>query len=488
MSRAHTEKRLRSLAWARERVAYSREQIADIFGMSPNESGNLILTLMNEGILSQRRKFDRTEQADESALESFIGSGDYAFSYVGMYCHRGHLVYVMPKYYTEDALMEPELALAGGALPTTRMNVFAQVIKVIARYQSKYENVFSDALHERESTCYLALLVSLLCDYAEHGEYREDVDLISRNGSGRILWNRTINTTTPFMQDGTPVYVDVDTCRTIDAEDHFITRLHRVIVKECYRQLELFSLPELLELPHVETIEENIEELGETDFLLHCVESELNQQFDSRRRHILQLMQTYLHQRFEQDELPEYSFSFGCTHFHTVWEDVCRCSLGVDVKSRYGIQPPRWSICDGAAADVQPLKLDMLFVKEGVAYVFDAKYYLPEIINGRVSRLPGVNDVTKQFLYAIAVQKKEALSTPPELLPHTVCNAFLMPLPVDGSRTAEVEYYADIEMGLFSGMRIKVFRLQAAQLYEAYLTHRKCNWPECLFSLTCREV
>ncbi len=459
-------------------MAYTRDQIADIFGLKPKEAGDLILNLMQEGILSQRKRSDRAELVDDSALEAFIGSGDYAFSYVGMYCHRGYLVYVLPKYYTEEALMAPEITVVGSALSITRMSVFAQVIKVIARWKSKYEQAVADSQHERVSDCYLALLVSLLCDYAEHGEYREDVDLISRNGSGRILWNRTINSTTPFMQAGTPVYVDVVTCRTVDAEDHFITRLHRVIVKECCRQLDLFSLTELLNLPHVASIEENIEELGETDYLLHCVELELSQQFDSRRRHILQLMQTYLQERFEQDELPEYSFAFGCTHFQTVWEDVCRCTLGADVKSHYGIQPPRWSVCDGVVADVQPLKLDMLFVKEGTAYVFDAKYYLPEVIEGRVCRLPGVNDVTKQFLYAMAVQKKEALSSPPEWLPHIVCNAFLMPMPLDGSHTEDVELYADIEMGLFSGMSIKVFRLSIAQLYTAYLESRKCDWLE----------
>lgn len=483
MSHARTENRLRSLAWVRERVAYTREQIADIFCLSIDESGDLILTLMQDGILSQRRKSDRAEQNDDSALEAFIGSGDYAFSYVGMYCHKGCLVYVLPKYYTEEALTAPEFSLAGGALPIKRMSVFAQVIKVIARWKSKYEQEVSDSQHERDSDCYLALLVSLLCDYAEHGEYREDVDLISRNGNGRILWNRTINSTTPFMQDGTPVYVDVVTCRTVDAEDHFITRLHRVIVKECYRQLEQFSLTELLNLPCVETIEENIEELGETDYLLHCVEAELSQQFDSRRRHILQFMQTYLQQRFEQDEQPEYSFAFGCSHFQTVWEDVCRCTLGVDVRNHYAIQAPRWVFGEEKQADVQSLKLDMMFEREGIAYVFDAKYYLPEVINGRVCRLPGVNDVTKQYLYAMAVQKRESLCSPPAVLPHTVCNAFLMPLPVDSSQTEEVQHYADIEMGLFNGMSIKVFRLPVAQLYADYLEERKCNLLELLFAL-----
>ena len=149
MNHACTENRLSSLAWVRERVAYTREQIAYIFGLQPNEAGDLILNLMRDGILSQCRKSGRVELADSSALDAFIGSGDYAFSYVGMYCHRGYLVYVLPKYYTVASLLEPEIIEAGGAFPVTRLNIFSQVIKVIARWKSKYERAFSDSLHEQ---------------------------------------------------------------------------------------------------------------------------------------------------------------------------------------------------------------------------------------------------------------------------------------------------------------------------------------------------
>lgn len=445
---------LQSVTWVRERQAYSATDVKSMLGVSDE---SVLLKLQQANIL-------RVKTAD--AEEEPLGNGEYAFSYVGLLCHRGHLVYVLPKYVTSDAASGPMKPL------------LAQVLRVIHTYKTKHEHELQSAHSEQHSDSYLARLVTLLADYAENGEYRDDELVTSLNSPGRIMWNLTINATTPFMQDGEPVYVDTYNRRLVDAEDHFITRLHRVVVKECCHILQQFGLVELLNLPMVDAIEEDAETLGEPQYLLHRVESELGSQFDSRRRHILHLLRDYLQNRHYNSPSPDDTYTYGSSSFHAVWEDVCRSTLGDDVREAFAIKPPVWTLDSKDTGPVQSLQLDMLFLDDNgeTAYVMDAKYYVPYIVDGSVRCLPGVGDVTKQFLYRQAVMSQKALTVHDahtgngkRTLPTTAYNAFLMPQEFPSSQSEPVQHYAYVAMGLFDGSRIDTFRLAPEPLYDAYL-------------------
>lgn len=410
----------------------------------------------------QQANILRVKLADSE--DAPLGNGEYAFSYVGMLCHRGHLVYVLPKYVTSDASSEAMKPL------------FAQLLRVIHTYKTKHEYELQSAHSEQHSDSYLARLVTLLADYAENGEYRDDEQVTSLNSPGRIMWNLTINATTPFMQDGEPVYVDTYNRHLVDAEDHFITRLHRVVVKECCHILQKFGLVELLNLPMVDAMEEDAEELGEPQYLLHRVESELGCQFDSRRRHILHLLRDYLQNRHYNSPSPDDTYTYGSSSFHAVWEDVCRSTLGEDVQKKFTIKPPEWKLDSKDTGPDQSLQLDMLFLDDmGRAYVMDAKYYVPYKVSGSVRGLPGVGDVTKQFLYRQAVMSPKALKVKVDTLPETAYNAFLMPQEFPSSQSEPVQHYASVAMGLFDGSRIDTFRLAPEPLYDAYLRGAKAG-------------
>lgn len=467
--------RLRSITWVREREAYSRDDVLAIFGLAEAEQGEaaeFLALLMNKRIL---KKNTAAIGEEEDPLERLTGSGDYAFSYVGLYCYKGCLVYSLPKYERQYNLTKPERQTPETKPEPGRMAAFSLLMRVIRRYNaSKISEALENVLQEQNSDCYLAQLVSMVTDYAEHGEYRDDEQRIALNEQGRILWNRTINCTTPFMQDDEPVYLDTYTSRLVDAEDHFITRLHRVVVKECCRQLQVFGLVDLLELPMVDAIEEDAEELGDTEYLLHCVENELGCQFDSRRRHILHRLKAYLEGEMQRvDDAPE-DYFFGCTSFHCVWEKVCACTLGMDVKEHYRIKPPEWHLDGSGEATASKLKPDMIFIDDTTAYLMDAKYYLPEKKDGnKVYGLPGVGDVTKQFLYRKAIKDAAALepdTARTKLDRKCVYNAFLMPQDTSLENPGEVEHYAHVTMPLFGkGNRIDTYRLAVTPLYSAYV-------------------
>ena len=295
------------------------------------------------------------------------------------------------------------------------------------------------------------------------------------------MWERTINTTTPHLQDDAPIYMDTVNRRLVDAEDHFITRLHRVVVKECCQRLQRFGLVQLLNLPMVDAVEEDVESLGDTSYLIHCVEIELGNQFDSRRRRILHLLLDYLKDSCYESTINVATYTFGCNCFNQVWEDVCRCTLGKDVKEQFLITPPLWevqsSLGKAEPAAVQSLKLDMLFLEKNTAYVMDAKYYMP-YRNGENScwaGLPGVGDVTKQFLYRQAILSPcalEPISSRPA--PQCAYNAFLMPQAGSAPSEHLVQHFAGVTMPLFPRSRVDAFRLAPAPLYTAYLHGMEC--------------
>lgn len=467
-----TDLRLCSTTWVRERETYTRDAIAGIFGLTGEKADMIMSDLVYKGILKKCSKTSEPQSEDEqnNPLELFIGKGDYAFNYVGIYCYEGHLVYSLPKYVQLHELKAPEPS-RGSTTDAARMESLAQLMKVIHRYESQNTENLDNLQLENDNDHYLAQLVSLVADYIENGEYRDDEQRDALNENGRILWDRTINSIQPHIQKGRPVYTDMYTRRLVDAEDHFISKLHRVIVKECERQLAVFGLTVLLELPIVETIEDDVEELGDTEYLIHCIDNELGCQFDSRRIHILNILKAYLEKRRQRDEEAQNEYYFGSTAFHAVWEEVCREVFGKDERKQHEIDPPKWEFTANSAwqGPKESLEPDIIIKRPNAYWLFDAKYYLPRVNGNTVYGLPGVDDVTKQFLYQQDLQEKKGADTRP------IHNAFLMPLP-DGelAQSAPISFYARVSMPLFGQRKyIYTFRIHPQTLYSAYLSAKE---------------
>ena len=163
---------------------------------------------------------------------------------------------------------------------------------------------------------------------------------------------------------------------------------------------------------------------------------------------------------------------FGSTAFHAVWEEVCREVFGKDERKQHEIAPPQW-IFEGKPwkGPEESLEPDIIIKRPNAYWLFDAKYYLPQVNGNTVYGLPGVGDVTKQFLYQQDLQEKKGADIRP------IHNAFLMPLP-DGeatqSATAPISFYARVSMPLFGQRKyIYTFRIHPQTLYSAYLSAKE---------------
>lgn len=468
MSSSSTAITVHSLSWVRERVAYSADTLCELFGVPSSERASLITDLQAKRIIN-RRGFDNiggTEDAEP--LESYITGADYSFLFVGMYCRAGYMVCVLPKYANAELLKVPDQGDFHRPCPAARRVIFSQVLKAVRRYKHSAQHELPENQQDSEDSNYLSLLVSLLSDFVENGVYRDNRTTDTLNARGRILWPATIHKTNAVLQEGGPVYPDVVTRKTEFEPQHPITLLHRRIAGECYRCLHDLGLIDLLDLPVIE--DEEVQDSYDATHMLYLVESELNVQFDSRRRYILTLLREYLFKQSRADSAQVEEYAFGCSSFNLLWEDACRSVLGHDYSRLWSILPPDWHFADRTVSALKSLEPDIIISDEKDTCILDAKYYLPmESGTGMPSGLPGIESVTKQFLYQQALLNSDSVEPAKGRIVPPIYNAFLMPLPQSvGLDDRTVSYYATITMPLFPNMEIIVLRISPNKLLSCY--------------------
>ena len=462
----------------REQEPYTRTDLLRIFGVINHENpdaqwAKLERRLEQHKMLRRRSAYTNAEELKSSEFAGHeTDSREYSLSFVGVYAWKNRLVYALPKY-TKKLSGQGYLKLHSLGEQAEVGQHLATVMQVLRRYSSKRVKESLSTTADTSKDDYLALLVYIITDYAHHGLYRDDRQEEQMNGRGRILWNKTIQSTYPFIQANRPCYMDLVVRRTVDDHDNFFTRLHLFIVNNCYDALEKLGLIQLLSLPQITEDAVPEDDLGDDHYLKHRIRSEMGCQFDSRRRHILQLMLKYLEKEAERDTAHPEEMVFGSTAFHAVWEEVCREVFGKDERKQHEIAPPKWEFTTNPAwqGPKESLEPDIIIKRPNAYWLFDAKYYLPRVNGNTVYGLPGVGDVTKQFLYQQDLQEKKGADIRP------IHNAFLMPLP-DGelaqSATAPISFFARVSMPLFEQLKyIYTFRIIPQTLYSAYLSAKE---------------
>ncbi|WP_430616652.1 hypothetical protein IGJ66_002395 [Enterococcus sp. DIV0176] len=348
----------------------------------------------------------------------------YKFTFVGIIMVKSFAFLVYPKYWRET---KKEVG---------KVDKFTQILAVIDKYNrsNKASGTGADTIYGESR---LSNLIHLLQDYLSSGLYSNEEALIEINGEGQILWERTIDESSPYMNNGVPVYLDMHTQINILDESDIIRRLHAAIITEVGNEID--ALLDYINLGFdFHLTDESVSDFGTNDYLLYLLDRELSRQFITKKQTMLANMKHYIE---ESDRNPDDSVQlYGTTNFNLVWEEVCaevyRNSLDMDMNSLglhkvfsdekletnnhlWGklklsnyVEKPLW-IHAGKKTEAQgTLILDVLEVdtEAKVFKIFDAKYYqinFKENVDGRlvVSGQPGVGDITKQYLYQLAYKE-----------------------------------------------------------------------------------
>lgn len=466
----------------KEQKKYSKKTLIKLFESNDIEILSLLTSLNGYGILKVVKK-RRTQNLKSSVINeeiksSSIGSEEeyYVFNFVGIVMLGNRILKCYPKYLHNKLQPKQELS---------------QILEVLDKYNATEQIItIFDEDDEDKSFNLLAVMLYILKDYHEYGSYNNNQNIIESNGSGEILWEKTINDTFPLMQKNKPYYFDLYTQDKRENDHDYFKRLHNAIVSLCSRELRRTGLEELFGLLNADISDEELDDFGDYEEILSNIDKEINLQYNTRKLNLLKLLYLYISQDSHLTDKANFSF-YGTTNFNLVWERVCAEVLdnklyvklqdlpikfeSVDERVRLIdlIEKPQWN----GKGDIFSIRANETLIPDIIsinkiddsAYsfiLFDAKYYNLILQENKLIGNPGVGDVTKQYLYQLAYQKILLQSNI-----HSVKNCFLMPTEEDKVINAGTVNMSILEdLGL---ERIQLRKLPACYMYDMYINSKK---------------
>ena len=465
--------------YIREQKRYTQREMGQIFDCSEEKVIPLIRKLKEFGVLKTVKASDSQKEMSELMDEDIeiadveFGESEYyyVFTFVGVIIVYGKALKIFPKYIVSNEKPKDELK---------------QIIKVLEKYNSKEQiiRMFNDS-SESSSFNLLAVLLFLMQDYFENGLYNNTEEIVESNGTGEILWDKTINDTFAIISNNRPYYIDLKTKKRVNNDYDYFKRLHECILTMASNELKNAELLDLFEITEIDLSNEQLEEFGDTDYILYRIENELGSQFNTRKQLVLKTIYAYLNHSgnlYDTDCLS----MFGTNSFNLVWEAVCADILDNQLDNQLGslplplplkpeydrslklidlIEKPLWSITGKTAKDT--LIPDLVAINDKQFVIFDAKYYNAKLEPGFAPKgQPGIESITKQYLYQLAYRKF--------ITDHgfaSVKNCFLMP-----TEKEEIENMGEAALDMLSNLglqNIQVRFIPATRAYDNYLSGQK---------------
>lgn len=323
-------------------------------------------------------------------------ANEVALNYVGVIAHGTAVVCAIPKYYNRQVVPSEQL-----------ISDFAKILKVLKRISKSYQIPDGKNLSASELGIFNELILAdnLLRDYLEYGLYRKNIDVLLINGDGETNWNATVNQLNPIFSSKRPIYYDVYNSSAITEEYNVVTVLHKFFIR---KYLKKFGKILDYNFTFTDDCVNEIFELGSVEYLRSAVRKELYSVYSDREILLLKRLLSVLNEE-EFEESSAFSL-FGTGYFHTVWEKVC-AEVFQNRLEEYShlIAKPLWNDTNGLNVTKKTLKPDIICTlggEESKFFVLDAKYYdlAYQLKNGELSvdENPGIEDVSKQFLYEMA--------------------------------------------------------------------------------------
>ena len=480
-------KNLMKSVYIKEQKRYLLSELSKLFIVNERKTKDILKLLRSYGVLKIVSKSkDKKELSDIVEVDDEISDIDsdsenvyyYIFTFVGIMIVSGIVLKIYPKYIFKN---------------DTPLLQLKQILKVIEK-QNKKEQFIKFHIESLESTSYnlLATILYLYNDYNEYGIYTTTQDIFEVNGNGEINWDKTINETFTLISNNKPFYPELITRKKIDDDNDYFKILHEVILTQCSKQLKKTGLLELFEFEELNLVEKKIDDLGDKDYVLNKILKELNVQFNTRKQLLLKTMYAYISCESDLGTNSDFSL-YGTNSFHVIWENVCaevfnnmlnkklsELSLPLKLKREYNgnhklisiIEKPSWNNKHGEF-ESDTLIPDLISIyqdnnQEHKFIIFDAKYYTIKINGKTMTGQPGIESITKQYLYQLAYKK---FIDEHGFKKENIRNCFLLP-----TENSEVEEYGSVSMEMLTTLgleKIQVRLLPAEVIYSKYLKKTK---------------
>ncbi len=470
-----------------ELQSYSISECQSIFDLSEDETREVLKTLAYKNIVRKMSKNLSTVELEElnngesfEQLNKEFEGDNYKFKFVGIITVKDVCLIIYPKYISEfDENFDKD------------NKIIKQLIEVMRKYESKEQKQFLSNNEKNKNYNLLALAIDLYDDYHINGLYSNEKTIIEENGEGEILWDKTINEKDAYFINDVPFYLDFFSVNKETNEEDFFRRLHRCIITESYSKIE--EIFDILDYEPINISDDEIDYFGDKEYIITRLNQEMSRQFIDKKQKQLNMMKNYFLETENSNEDEEIKF-IGTTSFNLVWEKVCAIvlgnsldkkleDLGLDTIDNTGnitlkevISKPEWKVSnsDIKHQSAKTLIPDLIvYNKEDRSIsIYDAKYYNIILTEKLLKNYPGVEDISKQYLYELAYRdliKRNNLKIKE--------NAFIMPTDKKmENQDTFFEEIGEVEFDIFENMEFKPIRVKlasATKMYEKYLKSEK---------------
>lgn len=475
----------------REQKRYSLFDLIKIFDLSEQEIKillkklklyNIVKTVKNS--IRQKQSFELLDDEIEN-VEVLIDNNEYlyVFTYVGVVIVSGLVIKCYPKYIFNNDNPIKELKL---------------VLKVIEKFNKNEQIIkFQDNLLDGTASNKIAAMLYFLNDYYDNGIYTNISNTIEVNGNGEINWDKTINETYALINQNRPYYTDLFTKKKINNEYDYFKRLHETILTICSKYLEACGLLELFDLLAVNLSDEGLDDFGEAEYILGQIQKEISSQFNTRKQLLLKSFYSFVANGGGKFNRSDFSL-YGTSSFHVIWEKVCAIVIDNHLETNldelpllYGlsddyidysktslinlIERPKWAVRNTG----KPHESEKTFTPDLINLnvnsngelqflIFDAKYYNLCLNEKTLSGQPGVESISKQYLYQLAYKdflEKQNISI--------VKNCFLFPTETDQFMNIGEVYLEMLDnLGL---EKIQLIMLPSHVVYKCFLSNKRLD-------------
>ena len=288
------------------------------------------------------------------------------------------------------------------------------------KYESKEQKQFLSNNEENKNYNLLALAIDLYDDYHVNGLYSNEKTIIEENGEGEILWDKTINEKDAYFINDVPFYLDFFSVNKETNEEDFFRRLHRCIITESYSKIE--EIFDILDYEPINISDDEIDYFGDKEYIITRLNQEMSRQFIDKKQKQLNMMKNYFLETENSNEDEEIKF-IGTTSFNLVWEKVCAIVLGNSLDKKLEdlgldiidntenitlkevIPKPKWKVSNSKEhRSAKTLIPDLIvYDKEDRSIsIYDAKYYNIILTENLLKNYPGIQEISKQYLYELA--------------------------------------------------------------------------------------
>ncbi|WP_426443732.1 LlaJI family restriction endonuclease [Staphylococcus xylosus] len=460
----------------KEGKPYKIEELMDIFNLDYKKTMELIKNLLSSGVMRISKNYSDLEDlmSDISVdnNQDLEYEAYYFFKFVGaIQTTNDFFLLIYPKYMSLHSIQEDL---------SSNFDKFKQLMNVIDKYENKKLQkiaIASDIYTSDDEM--LGVKLSILKDYYENGLYNKEQEEINLNGIGKVLWNQTVNRSDAHIIRNIPFYLDLYTLDNTFEENNIVQLIQKAILTKI--SVELDVLLDILDFEKVYLSEIALEELGTIEILLNILEIELNNQFITVRQDTIKKLIAYLN-NIANNKNANITL-VGSRAFNMVWEDVCSEVYGNNLDSTFEelnllvpspeisnktlkayIEKPKWKIDNWPPIiSGNPLKLDVLSIHSQDMNIYDAKYYNISFYDNKVIGQPGINDITKQYLYELVFQEIINLNQ------LNVKNQFIMPKD-DFSDDGKIVAYVKLDMFDFLGLEpIGIVLRDCQTMFKHYL-------------------